>query len=103
MTAHKSSEDPENESDLACPCYRFVTASESPSKDSGGNSQLNVELLVNYVNNMEVLARFGGSMTDNASDAMLEDSKTFESILQKLPQELRMVYGVKQWPLKLGD
>eukprot|EP00978_Attheya_sp_CCMP212_P009107 scaffold21443_cov53-Attheya_sp.AAC.2 len=53
MTAHKSSEDHENESDLACPCYQFVTASESPSKDSDGNSQLNVESLVNYVNNVE--------------------------------------------------
>eukprot|EP00978_Attheya_sp_CCMP212_P020213 scaffold57562_cov32-Attheya_sp.AAC.1 len=103
MTAHKSSEDPENESDLACPCYRFVTASESPSKDSGGNSQLNVDSLMNYVNNVEVLARFGGSVTDNASDAMLEGSKTFESILQKLSLELRLVYGVKRWALKLGD
>ena len=116
MTAHKPKEDvgssgssaaapppdllPE---ELACPCFRFVTASESPSKDSDGNCKVNVNSLKDYVSSLSVLAPFRGSVTDNASDAMLESSKTFDAVMKLIAPALQLVYGVACWVLKLGD
>lgn len=85
---------------LANPCFRVVTASEAISKDSTGNSQLNIQSMKEY-NSSAVNLHCGGGTTDNASDAWLETSKTFDGLIKGSTKE--RIYGVLRRVLLLSD
>ena len=84
------------------PIFKLLTAAMSASKDSAGNADANV---YSFMENLTpaILAHYGGSCTDNASDALKECRLTFDSILESIPNHKRSLYGYIRKIVQLGD
>ena len=68
------------------PCYKLITTSAAVTKDSAGNSDLNYEMLLEKLP-PEILAHYGGNVSDHASDALKEGRVTFEKLMNYIEQE----------------
>ena len=93
------------------PCFKLLTTSVAGSKDSDGNSKLNVSTILNMLP-LNVVAHYGGNVSDNASDAMLEGEKTFGLLMEELATHevgedglvmTNMVHGVRRRVVRFGD
>mmetsp|Transcript_5656 Transcript_5656/g.15886 ORF Transcript_5656/g.15886 Transcript_5656/m.15886 type:complete len:972 (+) Transcript_5656:584-3499(+) len=89
------------------PSYRHLTSSVSITKDSEGNSNKNVDSLIDTYG-LKCAAHLGGGTTDNASDARKETADTFTKVMAKLSangelQDLTIVNGVERRPITFGD
>jgi hypothetical protein len=63
-----------------------LTAGVAATKDSKGNSDSNVSAASESLS-VEALARYGGGVTGNASDAIEETGKTFAKIMALIPED----------------
>jgi hypothetical protein len=89
------------------PRFFLVTTGIGATKDSAGNSNLNIAALQHLGVSVEALARLGGGMNDNANDAQIEISKTHELAMQiaEDADPLLSYYtnGVRRRPVRGGD
>jgi hypothetical protein len=100
MTAHR--DNPSGPGAYIDPCFHILTASAAASKDSEGNSDLNVATFCACLST-RVLVNYGGGTTDNAPDAIEESRKTFLKVMDTLPLEKRSLYCVLRRPNASGD
>jgi len=92
------------------PMFKFLTASESAKKDSDSNAKLNHQTYMELLN-IDILAHYGGSCTDNASDALLETIKTFDHVMDELnakeysygPMKRNTIYRYVRRVIQFGD
>jgi hypothetical protein len=93
------------------PCFKLLTTMVAASKDSDGNSRLNVRTIMNMLP-LYAVAHYGGNVSDNASNAMPEGTLTFQRLMEKLaghdfgddsPVVTHMVHGVERRVVRFGD
>jgi hypothetical protein len=106
MTAHRA-DDPSDTNASPNPCFRLLTASVAPSKDSDGNASLNVSAASDSLS-ISVLALYAGAVTDNAPDALDETRKTFDRFMELVKDNdqvssMGLMYGVQRRPIINGD
>jgi hypothetical protein len=95
MSAHRADDSSDTSTSASPnPCFRLLTASVAPSKDSDGNASLNVSAASECLP-VSVLALYGGAVTDNAPDALDETRKTFHRF-----KERSAVGGTSDCPAK---
>jgi len=66
------------------PTFEYHTSSESYAKGGEANADLNMNALESDGYSLRILEKLGGGATDNASDATLENSVTYDMITAKL-------------------
>jgi hypothetical protein len=93
------------------PCFKLLTTMVAASKDSDGNSRLNVSAIMDMLP-LHVVAHYGGNVSDNASDTMLEGALTFQLLMGTLaghdfgddvPVGTHMIHGVESRVIRFGD
>ena len=67
------------------PCYKLITTSAAVTKDSAGNSNPNHEMLLEKLP-PDILAHYGGNVSDHASDALKEGRMTFEKVMDYIEE-----------------
>ena len=63
----------------AAPSFKLLTMTAAASKDSTGSKDLNVQAFQKSLT-AEATKRYGGNVTDNASDAKKESALTFDEL-----------------------
>jgi hypothetical protein len=108
QSAHREEEEDQPGFDKSPkPCIRLLTASAAASKDSDGNAALNYSAATECLSGI-VCAHFGGAVTDNAPDALIETEKTFSLFMEGVQANaedsyLRNMYGVERRHISNGD
>ena len=68
------------------PCYKLITTSAAVTKDSAGNSNLNYDMLLEKLP-PDILAHYGGNVSDHVSDALKEGRMTFEKVMDCIEEK----------------
>ena len=65
------------------PSFKLFTTSALKTKDSDGNEEMNLLMLAEKIPIL-ALAHYGGNVSDNAREAILEGQKYFLLVMQKI-------------------
>ena len=86
------------EEESKSPSYKVLTVSAAASKDSKGNTELNVYKIKESLS-PKVIGCYGGNASDHASDARKESRDTFTQLLTNY----RLEHGVVPKPILICD
>ena len=91
------------------PLFHHITLSVTVSKDPAGNSNRNVDALIDK-HGLEAAAYYAGGTNDNENGAQKEISVAFAGVMERVDasddaniRAFRYVNSVKRRPISLGD